>query len=416
MNARLEWTLLAVLAATAGGGYVFLSDRATPGGPAASSAENAFGLEDAEGQELQAPPAPALSARSLSMGLPTQGQWRGNPILRDLDGDGHLDLVASIRRIDQSTPGEGIFVWRGDGLGEWRPWLDGLRRDMSYGGSAVADVDGDGRLDIAFSGHDQRPHVFLQGEDSVWKPLSAGIDLDGVCADVALGDFDQDGNVDLATVGFYPKNGGLVAFLGDGFGAFHRWEDLIEPVHYGARVTAADLDGDGRPEVLAATSTGPRVWSFDGEAWVDRSQGFEAPEIGGSDLALLHQDLDGDGRPELLSVGMNYPGHPSLRLFRLEDETWTSWGDLPADEAFFDAEFAQLDGRGAPELVAAGRFGISVFTMTAPGVFERTGRIAGTDGVINVTAGDVTGDGRDEVVFVGYGGVHVYDLAEGGGE
>ena len=39
----------------------------------------------------------------------------------------------------------------GDGAGGWTPALEGLRRDMGYGGSRVGDVNGDGSADIAFS-------------------------------------------------------------------------------------------------------------------------------------------------------------------------------------------------------------------------------------------------------------------------
>ena len=138
MNPKLEWTLLAVLAATAGGGYLYFANAERAVAPEGEAVTAGLDVD-----ELEVPPAPSLSPRSLSAGLPTEGQWRGNPVLHDLDGDGHLDLVASIRRVDQSTPGEGIFVWRGDGLGDWTPWIDGLRREYveMYNSAAAIALD-----------------------------------------------------------------------------------------------------------------------------------------------------------------------------------------------------------------------------------------------------------------------------------
>ncbi len=211
-------------------------------------------------------------------------------------------------------------------------------------------------------------------------------------------------------MGFFPDTGGLFAFQLDDEGRWQLLEKILDKQSYGAQVHVMDIEADGTPEIVAATDQGPRVWSWEGGA-VERSEGLPPSELGGSDLAIDSFDLDGDGVLELIVAGMNYPGHPPLVAYRWDGEKWNTYGNgLPDDEAFWDVRFAQLDGEGMPEVVAAGKHGISVITITESGDFERIGRIDGTSFVINLTAGDINADGRDEIATVGFEGVQVLSL------
>jgi hypothetical protein len=360
-----------------------------------------------------APPAASLGVRSLSAGLPAEGHWRGQSIFADLDGDGRLDLFTALQRWDRCAAGEGLHVWRGDGAGQWTAAVGGLRRDLGSGGTDVADLDGDGQLDLVFAGQSAGPQAYLGDGAGRWRPSWSADDIRGPCADVATGDFDGDGRPDLAAVGLASGALGLVVYRGVGRGVFEREEALVERVGYGTEVVADDLDGDGRPELLAATSAGPRVWKRTDEGWRDWSERLEAPDIGGSDLAIDASDLDGEGTKELLVAGMSYSGHPSLRIFRRQEGGWVAWGQgLPDDEAYVDAAFAQLDPAGPLSIVAAGKFGVTVVSMTQPGVFQCSGRLPQTEGVLNLCAGDVDGDGRDEIAVMGSCGVQVLSLSD----
>ena len=364
------------------------------------------------------PPSNPIAARSLSKNLPQKGLWRGKPVLADLTGDGHLDLVASIRRWAKGTPGEGVFVWAGNGKGVWTESYDGIRRDLGYGGAEVRDIDGDGHLDLAFSCHDYQPHIFmnfLHEENGAWVSTTEnGLETEAICADVALGDFNRDGHLDLATLGQMPRKGGLMLFFGDGTGTMADPDEFLSKHFYGAQIEMRDLDGDGHVEILAATSLGPRVWKYDAEQIkVEYGPGLPDSEVGGSDLGIDAMDLDGDGHMELLVSGLPYPEHPSLQLFRWDGEQWNRWGSgLPNHEAvgYFDAELVHLTPDGPVSIVAAGQQGISIFQMGEPGEFSELGRIEGTDGAYHTTTGDVNGDGKKEIVFVGYGGVRVLDV------
>ena len=427
MNSKHEWTLLAVLTLVGVGGYRTMERRAEAlaaeaeaarqDADAARQALNAPGL-GADGHVpdsliLTAPPLPSIAAEQRSSGFPEQGHWRGQSTFADVDADGLLDLVTSIRRWDRSTPADGLSVFRQTPEGGWERAVEGLRRDLGYGGSEVADLDGDGHLDVVFSGHDVTPHAFLGNGDGTWRATER-IDIDFISSDIAVGDADGDGTPDLAVMGFYPKEGGLVYFRGDGKGGFERFADLMPDLNYGAEVELVDLDGDERCELIAATDAGMRCWKYDPELeWVDMSEGLPRPAIGGSELAFAVEDIDGDGYAELLRAGMVYDGHPPLQAYRFEEGVWQPYGaGFPGDETYFDVRFAQLDESASREVLLAGKWGLSVLRMTAPGTFERVGRIDDTEGVINTCAADLDGDGVDEIAYVGFGGPRIYSLED----
>ena len=96
-----------------------------------------------------------------------QSTW--GSALGDLDGDGHIDLLASGKRnIKERGNSYGVFFFQGDGTGNWKyVSIPGLPEEGLFQswGLALSDIDGDGTLEIAgcfgisFSG---KPQSFLE--------------------------------------------------------------------------------------------------------------------------------------------------------------------------------------------------------------------------------------------------------------
>ncbi|MBL9126329.1 MAG: tandem-95 repeat protein, partial [Verrucomicrobiales bacterium] len=187
---------------------------------------------------------------------------------------------------------------------------------------------------------------------------------------------------------------------------------------------AGDIDGDGRLEVFVDTGSAGQILGFDAKG-VPLSGGWPATP-GGTHFGKMMADLDGDGALELVALSdppADLVGTPQRRLVVLGADgqakaRWTFQGcgesvDVPVPELV--AAAANLDDDAALELVAVdGCLGVSAFDLARP---EGPIWTAATDTrlVASPVAGDLDGDGREEVVIGGVrrdatqpGGLHVF--------
>jgi hypothetical protein len=223
--------------------------------------------------------------------------------------------------------------------------------------SAMADVNGDGVLDTAYVtgiGGPSRLRVIdgQTGLDLLPPTAVFGVDFTGGLF-VASADFNGDGQADVIVspdaggggrVSIFSFAGG-VNRIGDFFG--------IEDVNFrgGARVAAADINGDGTPDLVvgAGTGGGPRVALFDGttitQAEPKKLVGdfFAFP---GDPANMLRNgvyvaagDLNGDGKADLI-FGAGPGGGP--RVFVLDAAKVLS-GDFDAARSAPLANFFAYD-------------------------------------------------------------------------
>lgn len=190
----------------------------------------------------------------------------------------------------------------------------------------------------------------------------------------------------------------------------------------GVRAAVGDVTGDGVADLVTAAGVGggPHVKVFDGATGgeVGGFYAYHAGFIGGVTVAV--GDVTGDGVAEIVT-GVGAGGGPHVRVF-------TPAGAVVSEFFAFDPAFTggvnvaagDTDGDGRAEVVTAAGAGggphIKVFAADGRTTASFYAYHAGFAGGVNVGVGDVTGDGRAEVVTgAGTGGGPHVKVFTGGG-
>jgi len=324
--------------------------------------------------------ADRLRFEPFGNGLPQQGQWRNGFEIADMNGDGHPDIVHGPARKGRRAPN--IFL--GDGNGNWKPWSEASfpRLPYDYGDVAVADFNGDGRPDLALAVH-------------------------------------------LA---------GLIALVADGPASFKEWGRGLDwnagsaapdkPVFSSRAVTAADMNGDGRPD-LVALGEGPRmmvgaagegrqkaalggygsvIYFNQGDgSWLRRGESQAGDvQIFGDKVAVA--DFTHDGNSDIV-LGSNVRGEKSILRIGAGSGAWTATRLEDLRRGFVGAvDVADFNRDGRLDLALGylsyepkvWRTGIDLFLGRADGSWERR-PVAVEEGRGWLTAldsGDLDGDGN----------------------
>jgi hypothetical protein len=210
----------------------------------------------------------------------------------------------------------------------------------------------------------------------VWADIPERADTDACVqsAGPGHGDFNQDGHVDLVYQDAY-TGGNLHIMSGLGNGSFTEVQQVILPVAVGARITVADLNGDGSPDLIVGYN------GFESN--------FTPPEM----TVLLNRGDGTFGQPIFTT-------YPTLA----EPET-----------ALQHLALGDFNGDGHLDFIFSGSAGIILMRGDGTGHFTPQVLFAvSNDTSLDVYTGDFNEDGKPDFAFNGYFGVY-YSLNTGTG-
>jgi FG-GAP-like repeat len=132
-----------------------------------------------------------------SEGLPTGGSYRNSLAVADMNGDGCPDIITPPQRGGNGIP----EIYLGDCKGHWKRWANTTwPYRLDYGSVVAADFNKDGHMDLAFGVHLNGVYVFLGDGKGNFVDSSAGLPNDYPTRRVSVADVDHDGYPDLVAL------------------------------------------------------------------------------------------------------------------------------------------------------------------------------------------------------------------------
>jgi hypothetical protein len=292
--------------------------------------------------------------------------------------------------------------------------------------AAMADVNGDGRPDlIVVNNSDATLSVMLNttapGASTASFATQQTFATGSLPNSVAAADFNGDGKPDLVVANVSTKTVSVLlnttapGATTPSFAVQQTFATGNSP----NSVAAADINGDGKPDVIVANGAGNTVSVLLNTTAPGAATPSFAAQVkfgtGAGPDGLAVADINGDGRPDLIVAngGGNTPGSTVSVLFNTSLEPTTTFdiksfairqtfatGNAPGSVAAAD-----LNGDGEPDLIVPNELDDTVSVLlntTVPGATTSSFAAQQTFSVGNfpdsVTAADVNGDGLPDLI------------------
>jgi hypothetical protein len=350
----------------------------------------------------------------------------------DVNGDGKPDLLVTNVCGSSNCEAGSVSVLLGNGDGTFQPAVSyGSGGEQTYS-VAVADVNGDGKPDVVVTNYCANAGSCANGSVSVLLGNGDGTFQTAVSYgsggayvwSVAVGDVNEDGKPDLVLANICASNtncanGSMAVLLGNGDGTFQAAVNYGPGGYAAYSVAAADVNGDGKPDLVVANGCASSGNCASGSVGVLLGNGdgtFQTAASYGSGgyyaLSVAVADINGDGKPDLVVANdcTNNDncanGSVSVLLGNGDGTFQTAVSYSSGGQYPYSVAVADVNGDGKPDLIVANECGsncennsVSVLLGNGDGTFQTA--VSYSSGglyAFSVAVADVNGDGKPDLL------------------
>ena len=266
---------------------------------------------------------------------------------------------------------------------------------------AVADVNGDGRLDLITANYSTNTLTILTNNGVGGFGFYATLTVGQHPGSVIAVDVNRDGYVDLVSCNHLDNS--LTILTNNGSGVFG-YNTTLPVGYFPQYVTAVDINDDNSPDIISANWTSPgtlTVYTNIGNGVFRTNTTFT---VGNDPQIVTTADINDDGYVDLITA--NYSGNTLTILTNSGAGVFGSNATLTVGINPQWVIAADLFGRGKPDLVCAnvGTNNITIFTNNGKGIFGFNTNITVIGKPFCVVVADFNGDGKLDLVTANAGG------------
>ncbi|MFN0206049.1 MAG: FG-GAP repeat domain-containing protein, partial [Planctomycetota bacterium] len=310
--------------------------------------------------------------------------------LADLDGDSDLDAVVG----EHQDPF--VTVVLNNGSGGWSAPVQFAAGFSGTRGLVLRDFNGDAKIDIIASNSLGNAVSVMLGNGNGTFGAPSTTPVGSFPEDVGVADFNFDGILDAVVACSSPV--GIHILSGDGAGGFSAVNNYTGP--QGSRLSVADVNADGRPDVVSNAPFVSSIAIYYGAPVVILNSPVLIP-IGGVTSDVVAQDFSGDGIVDIAATASF--NNWIAKFVATSPGTFGSQNNIPISGNGFSLTCADVNGDAKPDFLVALNGNIIDISINAGAGFLLPTQHSAGSAARDVAVGDLNNDSLVDIVASCFG-------------